>query len=66
MAAIDQAQASAASLTPMELGVAKDAIRAAVWAWFDEHQNDVILRKWFFSFRLKDVRFVVEMIVGPE
>lgn len=66
MAVIDDVTSEDVELTNAELENTREIIRRAVWAWYDANLNDVVLRKWFFSFRLRDLRFLVELIIGSE
>ena len=49
---------------------ARKAIGDDMWRWFRENQNVSILKvkKWIFSwtFKVKDVRFLFELLFGPE
>lgn len=55
-------------------GINKDIVRQmmnqAVWAWFNDHKDDVIFTKKVFFFsvtlRVRDIRLVIERIAGPE
>lgn len=55
------------------LGVSQDTIRRimneAIWAWYEENQDDVVFEKkvWFFNvkLRVRDLRFLIERIAGP-
>lgn len=54
------------------LGIPQDTIKRimneAIWAWYEENQDDVIFEKkvFFFSIKLRvrDLRFLIERIAG--
>ena len=64
MAAIDQA--ATVAIPPAVL----DALKAALWAWTDEHAEDRVftVKIWIISktFRVKDLDPVFELILGPK
>lgn len=57
-----------------QLGVSPELLRQllgkAVWAWYREHADDKIFSKRILfvsvTLRVRDVRFLIERIAGPE
>lgn len=55
-------------------GIAPELLRRllgrAVWQWYREHQDDVVFARRILFFkielRVRDVRFLIERIAGPE
>lgn len=67
MAAIDAVSAgSVDTATEQEAEAFRELFKAAVWSWYHQHEDDTLFRKWFFAIRVRDVRVLVEAIVGPE
>lgn len=60
------ANASSDAIENAILNIARPIFAAAIWKWYGEHENDTLLRKWVFTIRVRDVRFLVETIAGPD
>jgi hypothetical protein len=48
------------------LDAARPAFVAAIWAYFNQHQGDVVFSKWFISVRLGQLRSVFVAIAGED
>lgn len=49
------------------LNIARPIFAVAIWTWYAEHQDDVVLRKWsLITIRVRDLRWLVEALAGPE
>jgi len=55
-----------ASVNGLNVQAALAFVNPIVWKWFHEHENTVLRRIVFWTVRLRDLRFVIELIVGPE
>lgn len=64
--AIDRVDVSSRVLTEAdEVGLKLD-FRAAVWAWFHEHENDTIAHIFIFKVRLADIKHIIVQMIGPD
>jgi hypothetical protein len=48
------------------IATAEPYFREAIWAYYAKRKDDVLFSKWFITIRLRDVRFLIEDIAGPE
>ena len=64
----DDAGIATAALAAMDVFPVPDSFREAFWHWYDEHSEDVILKKkillWTVELRVKHLRFLFEKFFG--
>jgi hypothetical protein len=66
VAAIDQADVRPFVTDEEEASGVRGAFRHAVWTYYHQHQDDQIGGFFIFKFYLRDVKHVIESLVGPE
>lgn len=52
----------AATSLPSEIS---PILKSYFWAWFETHQNTVVLKKWFFSIPVAQLEPLFVMLFGP-
>jgi hypothetical protein len=58
---------SQGGVTDAILAAARPLFAAAIWAYFDAHQSDVLFSKWgIVKIRLGDLRPLIEALAGPD
>lgn len=58
------ANASSDAFSNAILDAVRPIFARAIWAWFDEHQGDVLFSKWFITVRVRDVGWLIADIAG--
>lgn len=43
-------------------GLLLDSIAEDMWKWFESHKQDVILKKWWFTIRVRHLRKLFEIL----
>lgn len=65
MAAVDRVDNLMNTADAASKPIVKDIMNRAVWAWYEEHKDEVLIKKYIFTIRIRDVRFLIERIAGP-
>jgi hypothetical protein len=58
--------ASSDAIESAILNIARPIFARAIWAWYDADPGRVLFSKWFITIRLRDLRWLVEEIAGPD
>lgn len=59
-------QASSDAVEGAILNIARPIFARAVWDWYDADPGRVLFNKWFITVRLRDLRWLIEEIAGPD
>lgn len=66
MAAIDAVNLNEFTLSGADANTVKTILRGVIWQWYNQHLDQVLWSKWFFSVRVRDVRPLFVALVGDE